>query len=132
MLPFFWAISILLQFEFASLEKKTAPSLKDYSWLVGNWCGQTDNGQAFCEMWNKGEKNQMIYRVRLEKGSYPVDFVIKSRSKDSFICENLLNDFPKSIHYQRNGKELLIVLKGNEQDKEVIFNLKLQHEQGKN
>ena len=109
MLPFFWAISILLQFEFASLEKKTAPSLKDYSWLVGNWCGQTDNGQAFCEMWNKGEKNligqgyfflteskkdtsfqeslellmendQMIYRVRLEKGSYPVDFVIKSRS----------------------------------------------------
>jgi hypothetical protein len=136
--------------------------IKDFFWLEGNWCGQTDGGQGFCEQWKKlengnlfgqgyfflheskkdtsfqenmellAENNQLLYRVRLEKSSAPVDFVIKSHSAESFVCENMANDFPKSIHYKRIGRKLLITLKGSQQDKEINFNLSLQDEKGKN
>ena len=137
-------------------------AVRDYDWLVGNWCGKTDGGQGFCEQWkklsdgqltgqgyffmNESKKdtsfqeslalimvnNQMLYRVWLKKDSAPVDFLVKSKSNKAFVCENEKNDFPKSIHYRKSGKNLYIVLKGGPQDKEINFTLSLTDEKGKN
>lgn len=135
---------------------QSAPAIAaEYGWLQGNWCGKTNDGQKFCEKWSlmgdrlKGQgyffageagrdtlfqemleimnlEGKEVYRVRLEKDGSPVDFVIESKGSGGFLCKNMMNDFPKIIHYQIKGKDLVVDLKGNPGDSVITFKLSRQ------
>ena len=52
------------------------------------------------------EKDRLYYVADVPENKRLVYFEISSATKDGFVCENPLHDFPKKIVYQVNGSRL--------------------------
>ena len=107
-------------------------------WLLGEWDKQVKVGQTGYEKWSMGtngeldgmditlagpdtisfekikitDKNGTLYYVVNAPGDTAVAFKITSIKSDEFICENKAHDFPKKIHYVRNGNQLKATISG--------------------
>lgn len=119
----------------------------NFDWLLGNW-QRTNNepNMLTYESWQKineleynglgltlQEKDTLFMeRIKLRKtkndwnlevitkeDKQPTLFRLTTIEENGFTCKNPLNEFPKTIHYFRNGEKLGALISGN--DMEISF-----------
>ncbi len=122
-------------------------TINNLDWLLGSW-NRTNNeeGKKTFEYWTKkspeeyvglgytlqGQDTVFKEEMRLLKSNMAwkfevitagdkasTIFPITKKTKDSFVCENQANEFPKKIEYYMNGKNLEAKISGG--DMEVLF-----------
>jgi hypothetical protein len=127
---------------------QTAPSIKDVGWMAGCW-ELNRNGRHVTESWLPPEGGTMMGVSRtvagdrttewefliIREGSRGLEYVAKpsgqaeatftsSRaSANEVIFENPAHDFPKKIHYKRDGDALIAAIEGpaNGQPRRIEF-----------
>jgi hypothetical protein len=110
------------------------PSI-NFDWLNGHWQRSNDEaGQVTYEHWSKSNDSLYLGVGFTMKGSDTIwqenvklfksdtawifsaisngetattDFVLTSKSPQSFACENAANEFPKKIEYKLKGPDIL-------------------------
>jgi hypothetical protein len=65
--------------------------------------------------------NDLFYEADVAQNRTPVLFKITILSDSSFQCENQLHDFPKLIHYKKNGSQLTATISGNGKSIDYLF-----------
>jgi hypothetical protein len=147
------ALLLLLVTDVVSGQEKIQKEFKKLEWLQGTWKRtNSKTGQTGIETWTivspekmTGEgitmkaadtlftekldliiKEGHIYYVADVKGNpAPVLFKLTEITNDSFICENLLNDFPKKIAYRLQDKKLKATISGGGKSIDYDFVRKL-------
>lgn len=120
----------------------------DFDWLIGNWERKNDEiGKKTYEHWRKespeiyvGEgftlsENDTIFKenLRLIKirdvwnlevtgvNEFPTLFKFINHAKNTFTCENKLNEFPKIIEYSFDEKILTAKISDDENQISFLF-----------
>jgi len=122
----------------------------DFSWLLGSWqrVNEKEGVQTF-EHWKQAsnelylgmgctlKEGDTIWQeaIQLRKVGKRWDFEVKGKGetkptvfaltkieKESFVCENPENEFPKVIGYQKNGTGLSAIISGGGPD--ITFEFK--------
>ena len=134
----------------ATKDNRNLSSAENFDWLIGEWERTNEkSGKTTIEKWKKitaSEFHGQSYtlqnsdtiwqeNVRLKKANqtwfYEVTpkgenkstpFKLVKIGKETFDCENDLNDFPKKISYKRNGEKLFAEISGG--DLKVLFEFK--------
>lgn len=134
---------IFLLFGLISCNSTETSSNNNLDWLLGNWKRTNDKeGQQTFEHWEKVSNNEYVglgftlqekdtvfkENMRLipiddvwnlevtgvnEKPTY---FAFTNQTKNSFVCENPNNEFPKKIEYQFFDKKLKAKVSGGEME----------------
>jgi hypothetical protein len=141
-------VSLILLWLGAGLAQLPTPSIKDVAWIAGCW--EVDrNGRHVVESWLPPEGGTMMGVSRtvagtrtteweflmIREGSGGLEYVAKpsgqaeatftaSRaSAGEVIFENPAHDFPKKIHYKRDGDALTAAIEGpmNGQSRRIEF-----------
>lgn len=110
--------------------------LRQTHWIIGTWAQQTSSGITY-ETWTKvndqeikgksyalrGKDTTLFETIQVlassenifyiptvtdQNDGLPVRFVLKSISKNSWLCENQQHDFPQKIGYQQITKDSLV------------------------
>lgn len=104
-----------------------------FDWLLGNWeRTNEEQGKKTYEVWTKisdtsyssigytlinedtvwqeqvllvQNNNEWYFKVNVQNESSSTDFKLTQKTDTSFLCENQLNDFPKTINYIKNGSD---------------------------
>ena len=126
--------------------------IEQLHWLIGDWDKQVKPGQTGYERWTidtngelKGiditqagtdtvsfesvtitKRNGDLYYVVNAPNDTTVAFKFTSLKDDEFTCENETHDFPKKIHYRRNGQQMKATISGDGQSIEFNFIKKSQ------
>ena len=137
---FFWLVT--------STTQAPAPSIKDVAWIAGCW-EFNRNGRHVMESWLPPEGGTMMGvsrtvsggrtsewefliiregRAGLEyvakpSGQAEATFTASRASAGEVIFENPAHDFPKTIHYKRDGDALTAAIEGpmNGQSRRIEF-----------
>jgi len=125
-----------------SENKKVSP--ENFEWLIGNWqrTNEEPNIRTF-EYWKKINDSEYIglglslqdadtlfkenikliksvsnwnLEVVTKEDASPTVFKVTKIDENGFTCENRLNEFPKIIHYFKNGDLLEAVISGDNQE----------------
>ena len=64
---------------------------------------------------------QLWYVADVPENKEPVYFKMTVISDNEFICDNPEHDFPKKIHYKRDGNKMTAVISGNGKSIEFLF-----------
>lgn len=111
---------------------------KDFDWLLGNWQRTNDEqGKQTFETWSRindstykshgytlvkkdtvwqehvllvKNNTDWYFKVSVQNESSSTDFKLTQKTDTSFQCENPLNDFPKTIGYNKSGEDLNAVI----------------------
>lgn len=136
----------------AQVKPSARESLHTMAWLLGTWT-RTDvkPGRTAWEQWSKKnesewtglgvsmkgadtsfvevlkitiEKDKLYYVADVPKNKGLVYFEILSVTKDGFVCENPLHDFPKKLVYQVSGSRLSARISGGNKVIDYAFERK--------
>ena len=135
-------VSMVLAFQSA------APAIGDVAWIAGCW-ETTRNGRHVVENWTAPEGGTMMGVSRtvdngrtkewefliIREGAKGLEYVAKpsgqpeatftstSVSATEVVFENPAHDFPKKIHYRRDGNTLVAAIEGpmNGQTRRIEF-----------
>jgi len=148
---FFSAISLLL---FSCTTTSKNEKIKASEWLVGEWKNESKEG-IVTENWSKTndstlvagsffvkekdtlhfenskliEKDgELIYEtiIQGQNNDKPIVFPLLSETENELVFENLQNDYPQKIKYQRNSKiAITISISGNLAKKAVSEQFKM-------
>lgn len=127
-------------------------SLNKMEWLLGTWTRtNVKPGRTAWEQWNKKnesewtgrgvsmkgadtsfvedlkiiiEKDKLFYVADIPENKSLVYFEISSVTKDGFVCENPLHDFPKKLVYQLSGSQLSARISGGDKVIDYAFERK--------
>jgi len=119
-------------------KKAKTEEITNFDWLTGNWIRTNEiKGKQTYENWMRGikneyigfgyttEKNDTIWQENITlikrdsvwnfevfgKGeSVPTIFKLSKIGKESFVCENDLNEFPKKIRYFRDKDKITAII----------------------
>jgi len=117
----------------ASNSNDTFSSKHNLDWILGNWQRTNDKeGKVTFEHWKKIsnreyvgigitlQEKDMVFKENMKLipidgvwtlvvtgvNENPTHFSFTNQTKNSFVCENPNNEFPKKIEYQFSGKKL--------------------------
>lgn len=142
------ALSLILFWLVTSSVQASVPSIKEVAWIAGCW--ELDrNGRHVVESWLPPEGGTMMGvsrtvsgnrttewefliiregRAGLEyvakpSGQVEATFTAARASANEVVFENPAHDFPKKIHYKRDGDTLLAAIEGpmNGQSRRIEF-----------
>jgi hypothetical protein len=148
-LAIFYALIIFACKDIKEIKKSNADASISFDWLVGNWKrSNNDYGKQTYENWNKSNDSIYlglgftmqdtdtiwlenvklmfrdsfwIYSVTAKGETISTDFVLTSKTNNSFVCENPNNEFPKMITYNIQGDSLFAIISGGGPDVEFKF-----------
>jgi hypothetical protein len=142
---FFSAISLLL---FSCTTTSKNEKIKASEWLVGEWKNESKEG-IVTENWSKTndstlvagsffvkekdtlhfenskliEKDgELIYEtiIQGQNNDKPIVFNLLSETENELVFENLQNDYPQKIKYQRNSKTAITISISGKQAKKFV------------
>jgi hypothetical protein len=142
---FFSAISLLL---FSCTTTSKNEKIKASEWLVGEWKNESKEG-IITENWSKTndstlvagsffvkekdtlhfenskliEKDgELIYEtiIQGQNNDKPIVFNLLSETENELVFENLQNDYPQKIKYQRNSKTAITISISGKQAKKFV------------
>jgi hypothetical protein len=142
---FFSAISLLL---FSCTNKSKNEKIKASEWLVGEWKNESKEG-IVTENWSKTndstlvagsffikekdtlhfenskliEKDgELVYEtiIQGQNNDKPIVFPLLSETENELVFENLQNDYPQKIKYQRNSKSAITISISGKQAKKFV------------
>jgi hypothetical protein len=142
---FFSAISLLL---FSCTTTSKNEKIKASEWLVGEWKNESKEG-IVTETWSKTndstlvagsffikekdtlhfenskliEKDgELIYEtiIQGQNNDKPIVFPLLSETENELVFENLQNDYPQKIKYQRNSKIAITISISGKQAKKFV------------
>ena len=124
--------------------------IDNFDWLVGQWERTNEEpGKTTIESWTKNNESEYYghgftlqnsdtiwqenvrltkqnetwtYEVTQKGDPIPTPFTLTHIGKESFVCENKLNEFPKSIRYNRNFDNIKAEISGG--DTKILFDFK--------
>lgn len=142
----FSAISLLL---FSCTTTSKNEKIKASEWLLGEWINQTKEGIVI-ETWSKlndstliagsffikekdtlhfenivvKEKDgELVYATTIQgqNNDKPIVFPLLSETENELVFENLTNDYPQKIKYQRNSKSAITISISGKQAKKIVY-----------
>ena len=143
---FLFSSLILLLFSCTTTSKNE--KIKATEWLIGQWENTSEEG-ILTENWTKSndstlaagfffikEKNtlhfeairlvekdgELVYETTIkgQNNDKPILFPLISETENELVFENLQNDYPQKIKYQRNSKTVITIAISGTQAKKVV------------
>ncbi len=136
----------------AQIKPSPKESLHAMEWLLGTWTRtNVKQGRTAWETWTRKNENEWtgrgvtmkgtdtsfveVLKITFEKDKlyYVADvpdnkglvyFEISEVTKDGFVCENPMHDFPKKLVYQLNGSRLSARISGGDKVIDYLFERK--------
>jgi hypothetical protein len=141
----FSAISLLL---FSCTTTSKNEKLKATEWLIGQWENTSKEG-VVNENWSKPndstltagsffikekdtlhfekivlkeKEGDLVYKTTIkgQNNDKPISFPLISETENELVFENLQNDYPQKIKYQRNSKTAITIFISGKQAKKVV------------
>jgi hypothetical protein len=141
----FSAISLLL---FSCTTTSKNEKLKATEWLIGQWENTSKEG-VVNENWSKPndstlvagsffikekdtlhfekivlkeKEGELVYETTIkgQNNDKAISFPLISETENELVFENLQNDYPKKIKYQRNSKTAITIFISGKQAKKVV------------
>jgi Domain of unknown function (DUF6265) len=149
---FFFSIVSLLLLSCTNSHKND--KIKASEWLIGDWKNQSEEG-ILNETWSKPndstlvagsffikekdtlhfenstlkeKEGELIYEtiIKGQNNDKPIVFQFLSETENELVFENLQNDYPQKIKYQRNSKTAITIsISGNLAKKAVSEQFKM-------
>jgi hypothetical protein len=149
---FFFSIVSLLLLSCTNSHKND--KIKASEWLIGDWKNQSEEG-ILNETWSKPndstlvagsffikekdtlhfenialkeKEGELIYEtiIKGQNNDKPILFPLLSETENELVFENLKNDYPQKIKYQRNSKTAITIsISGNLAKKAVSEQFKM-------
>jgi hypothetical protein len=149
---FFFSIVSLLLLSCTNSHKND--KIKASEWLIGDWKNQSEEG-ILNETWSKPndstlvagsffikekdtlhfenialkeKEGELIYEtiIKGQNNDKPILFPLLSETENELVFENLKNDYPQKIKYQRNSKTAITIsISGNLAKKTVSEQFKM-------
>ena len=141
----FSALSLLL---FSCTNNSKNEKIKASKWLLGEWVNQSQEG-VISENWTqpndstliansnyikeedtlhfeniilKEKEGELVYETTIkgQNNDKPIVFTLLSETENELVFENLQNDYPQKIKYQRNSKSGITISISGKQSKKVV------------
>ena len=142
---FFSAISLLL---FSCTTTSKNEKIKASEWLVGEWKNTSKEG-IVTENWSKTndstltagsffikgkdtlhfenivlreKEGELVYEtiIQGQNNDKPIVFPLLTETENELVFENLQNDYPQKIKYQRNSKSAITITISGKQAKKFV------------
>ena len=143
---FFFSIVSLLLLSCTNSHKND--KIKASEWLIGDWKNQSEEG-ILNETWSKPndstlvagsffikekdtlhfenialkeKEGELIYEtiIKGQNNDKPILFPLLSETENELVFENLKNDYPQKIKYQRNSKTAITISISGKQAKKFV------------
>lgn len=147
MRPLFFISSLSLML-FSCTTTSKNEKIKASDWLLGEWVNQSKEG-IVSENWSqpndstlvagsffikekdtlhfenivlKEKDGELVYvtTIQGQNNDKPIVFPLLSETENEMVFENLLNDYPQKIKYQRNSKSVITISISGKQAKKVV------------
>lgn len=141
----FLSISLLL---FSCTNNSKNEKIKASQWLLGQWKNTSEEG-IIAENWSqpndstliassfyikeedtlhfeniilKEKEGELVYETTIkgQNNDKPILFPLLSETENELIFENLQNDYPQKIKYQRNSKSGITISISGKQAKKIV------------
>lgn len=141
----FSSISLLL---FSCTNNSKNEKIKASQWLLGQWKNTSEEG-IIAENWSqpndstliatsfyikeedtlhfeniilKEKEGELVYETTIkgQNNDKPILFPLLSETENELIFENLQNDYPQKIKYQRNSKSGITISISGKQAKKIV------------
>jgi hypothetical protein len=141
----FLSVSLLL---FSCTNKSKNEKIKASEWLVGEWKNVSKEG-IVTENWSKTndstltagsffikekdtlhfesiilkeKEDELVYEtiIQGQNNDKPIAFPLLSETENELVFENLQNDYPQKIKYQRNSKSAITITISGKQAKKLV------------
>jgi hypothetical protein len=141
----FLSVSLLL---FSCTTTSKNEKLKATEWLIGQWENTSKEG-VVTENWSKPndstlvagsffikekdtlhfekialkeKEGDLVYETTIQgqNNDKPISFPLISETENELVFENLQNDYPQKIKYQRNSKTTITIFISGTQTKKVV------------
>jgi hypothetical protein len=141
----FLSVSLLL---FSCTNKSKNEKIKASEWLVGEWKNESKEG-IVTENWSKTndstltagsffikeedtlhfeniilkeKEDELVYEtiIQGQNNDKPIVFPLLSETENELVFENLQNDYPQKIKYQRNSKPAITITISGKQAKKFV------------
>lgn len=127
------SVTIVVSLISCNNANKSENKSETFDWLLGNWeRTNEEQGKKTYEVWTKisdtsyssigytmvnedtvwqeqvllvQNNTDWYFKVNVQNENSSTDFKLTQKTDTSFTCENLLNDFPKTINYIKNGPD---------------------------
>jgi len=135
-------------FLFSCTNSHKNEKIKTSEWLVGAWKNQSKEG-IVSENWSqpndstlvagsffikekdtlhfensvlKEKEGELVYEtiIQGQNNDKPIVFPLLSETENELVFENLTNDYPQKIKYQRNSKSVITISISGKQAKKVV------------
>lgn len=142
----FSALSLLL---FSCSNNSKNEKIKASKWLLGEWVNQSQEG-FITENWVqpndstltansfyikeedtlhfeniilKEKEGELVYETTIQgqNNDKPIVFPLLSETENELVFENLQNDYPQKIKYQRNSKTGITISISGKQAKKIVY-----------
>lgn len=144
----FFLFSLLGILLFSCTNTSKNEKIKSAEWLIGEWTNQSTEG-TLNETWSKpndstlvagsffiNEKDtlhfenialketegELVYETTIkgQNNDKPIIFPLLSETENELVFENLQNDYPQKIKYQRNSKTAITIFISGKQSKKAV------------
>ena len=141
----FLSVSLLL---FSCTNNSKNEKIKASQWLLGQWKNTSEEG-IIAENWSqpndstliatsfyikeedtlhfeniilKEKEGELVYETTIkgQNNEKPILFPLLSETENELIFENLQNDYPQKIKYQRNSKSGITISISGKQAKKIV------------
>ena len=141
-------ISLLSLMLFSCTTRSKNEKIKASEWLLGEWVNQSKEG-VVSENWSQPndstlvagsffikekdtlhfenialtEKDgELLYETTIQgqNDDKPIVFPLLSETENELVFENLTNDYPQKIKYQRNSKSAITISISGKQAKKIV------------
>ena len=141
----FLSVSLLL---FSCTNNSKNEKIKASQWLLGQWKNTSEEG-IIAENWSqpndstliansfyikeedtlhfeniilKEKEGELVYETTIkgQNNDKPILFPLLSETENELIFENLQNDYPQKIKYQRNSKSAITITISGTQAKKIV------------
>lgn len=141
----FLSVSLLL---FSCTNNSKNEKIKASQWLLGQWKNTSEEG-IIAENWSqannstliatsfyikeedtlhfeniilKEKEGELVYETTIQgqNNDKPILFPLLSETENELIFENLQNDYPQKIKYQRNSKSGITISVSGKQAKKIV------------
>ena len=141
-------ISLLSLMLFSCTTRSKNEKIKASEWLLGEWVNQSKEG-IVSENWSqpndstlvagsffikekdtlhfensvlKEKEGELVYEtiIQGQNNDKPIVFPLLSETENELVFENLTNDYPQKIKYQRNSKSSITISISGKQANKVV------------
>ncbi len=139
---------IVITFFSSCNHKGENEKIKSAQWLIGEWKNQSTEG-TLNETWSKPndstlvagsffikekdtlhfenialkeKEGELVYETTIkgQNNDKPISFPLLSETENELVFENLQNDYPQKIKYQRNSKTAITISISGKQSKKAV------------